>query len=332
MIMTMSTQNIHPGHDVWGIISHFSDSNTTQQLRLVSHNNRIWIDNNFKKLVILINKYHSQNNNQTLFEIKHLISQYQILKSMLQSKPELFTKLLFPQIRNGAILTDNLKLNKDLNDSTDFIDHFYYHLTSIWHPRKRPSSRIYGRLFALKLLDNGFKHQLHCIKSVDILRLINKPRSNSKMYYDLIFDSGVFEIICDPRFYPSFESFGEDLYRSFRTYWHFKGIPQWFNSRLPHINWYRSNQRHSWRDTIIFHMEVLFDSWPELFDGQYIDNLFYFSELLSWIRNRLGFTVHDAMDPFIFRVFRQYVSVLPPNHTWASTVDNQAFIPFTPLS
>ena len=296
-------------HDVWDVISQYSDTNSSQNLRLTSTGNKKWIDEKFQILQSLLNKFDNTSlvgvsvvqYTRLLFQIHDLTQQHPILKYMLSTKPELFTKLLFPQIKYGLIITTDLRLNKNISSSTNFIEHFYHHLTSIEYPTQGAAIRSIGRLFALKFMDTGYKHQLHAIKSADILKLITVKR-NLLRY--LLFDGGVLDIIFNPVLYPSLDTFGYELSKTLQRYLTFKGVPQWIDADALDIPIWRQRFRFSFRDVIVTHMEYLWLTRKDLFRDPYQDNLQHFAELLVWIRKALGYAYNEIMGPLCMTILR----------------------------
>ena len=300
-------------HDVWDVVSQFSVANTSQNLRSVSKGNKQWIDNNFEAFLSLMNELNNTDLNdgglttnvvqytRILFAIHDLIEQHPILKYIISTKPELFTKLLFPQIKYGLVITTNLKLKKNISQSTDFIEHFYYLLSITEYPKRGPSFRTFGSLFGLKLLDSAFKHQLHAVKSADILKLVPVPRNLLRC---LLFDGGVFDILCNPLFYPSLRSFGYDMSKAIKRYFKFKGIPQWLDAEVVYdIQMYRRSVKFSFRHIIVTHIEYLWLTQRKLFLN-YPENLQHLAELLIWIREELEFAYNEIMGPLCMRILR----------------------------
>eukprot|EP01083_Nonionella_stella_P037328 101737_1 len=307
---------MHSQHDIWNIMPQFMDSNATKQFRLLSTYHdaliRIKIQNDWAKLTQWIDTLHTQAHiDQTLHRIHDLIhNENAFLKVQLQAYPSYISKLLFPQIKQGLIITNHLQLNtsKPIAYSNVFRHYFYHYLTSIKEPQNESNIQIYGSLFGLKLLDNEMnplQRQLHGVRSSDIINLIQKSRNFNRA---LMFDSGVFEIFCNPIFYNiHMHGLGKVMSRMITRYLHFKGVPQWHNHTNISMHSYRRHNRCAWRDMMLYHIKKLWKSYRKYFenDYEYRDNLRHLSNLLSLIWNELGFRAQDALDPFMFMVFRR---------------------------
>eukprot|EP01083_Nonionella_stella_P211304 764147_1 len=275
-------------HDAWSNILEYTDANTTQQLRLVSRDHKLWIDARFLELSELVRSLSRANYYQTLQHIKVLIHQNKALKLQLRFKPEMYAKLLIPQIINGRIITNNLRVHKIPSESTKFIEHFYDYLTSIKDTQNDASIRIYGKLFGLKLLDSGYKRQLHRIRSANVLRFITKSRNYARL---MLFDHGVLDVICDPMFYEPIHMFGEKMRKMLQSYWRFKGNPQWLDDKVRHVIQIRRANKWLWKTAVIHRMEHIWRTHQEILNTtQYKMNVKHMAHLLGWMRNELGFT------------------------------------------
>ena len=293
--------------DLWNSILPFMDWDGFQKIHGISRGHRALIsycinqtDKAFLRLENLIQHLSESNYDETqiLLDINELMQhQTELIRMKLASNPHVTIKLLLPQIENKHIITQNLKLTMNLSKSNDLALHFYQNFISFAfnyaHGDNETSIKNFGRLFALKYLDEqlGYKHFEISDASWNKIVYLMEPVLHHTVLFISSFDDGAFDILFNPFFYSgTCKMVARQIQKYVLSYWALSDpVHLWSEHSSLNVFIWRKVQRSLWIIMFEEHVKHFCNQHPVFLTNR---NWFHILLLVTRMKGNLGWRDH----------------------------------------